>query len=419
MNRSRTTRTTRAHRLGLIAMLALGVGHLGGCADLRGAISVFEAENSVSFATIDLTPSEGEDALTARPSLPIGTEAIPIAAVTDYAPLSAPAAPAGGAAIAIVRAVFEEAGFFANFDYISAEAGVLGVREGRFNAVAPLNRTSEREVGFAYSQPIYEDLVLAFFRADRVFAADGVDDFTGKTICRPVDQRFSFLERLIASGNVNLIAPESMSACLRLLLAGQVDVAFALESVMLARVVEMGLQGRIARSRRIFDIVQLRVLFPDETSDDQRLKAQFDKGLADLRASGRYAAFVARSIAASGFTPIAVRLEDRTIIRSVAEDVWGDSMDERDIVASPLGASAAGSFATGLALGLAKQADASSSSAPPGSERASERSNGRSDRSNAGGNGRGNGGGNGNGNGGGNGNGNGGGNGGGKGGGRD
>jgi len=151
---------------------------------------------------------------------------------------------------------------------------------------------------FHYSEPLMDLPVMLFKRADAdlVYADDA--DLAGRTLCRPVGFFTHDLDRAdrrwLSEGVIDLLRPATSEACFEALMAGEVDAVSVNVFLGAAKVVSMGLRGKVVPidtplSRETLHVV-ISKTHPRGTTHLYRVNA----GLAALRESGQYTEIVAR-----------------------------------------------------------------------------------------------------------------------------
>ena len=154
--------------------------------------------------------------------------------------------------------------------------------------------------GFHYSAPLMDLPVMLFKRADAALSWDGQGDLAGARLCRPKGFFTHDLDRAdrrwLSEGTVSLMRPATAETCFEALMAGEVDAVTVDVFLGAAKIVSMGLRGRVVPidtplSRETLHVV-ISKTHPRGTAHLYRVNA----GLEALRASGRHTEIVARHL---------------------------------------------------------------------------------------------------------------------------
>lgn len=158
-----------------------------------------------------------------------------------------------------------------------------------------------RCASFHFSDPLLDLPIMLFRRAEGDFFYESDADIIGKRLCRPKGRFTHDLDRSgrrwLAQGQIELMQPGTPEECFAALMAGQVDAVSLDVFEGAAKIVAMGLRGRVEPvdqplSREAFHVVISKTHWRG-TTHLYRLNA----GLARLRESGRYNEIVQRHLA--------------------------------------------------------------------------------------------------------------------------
>lgn len=151
---------------------------------------------------------------------------------------------------------------------------------------------------FHYSEPLMDLPMILFKRSHGDFVYESDTDLAGRRLCRPEGFLTHDLDRAdrrwLSEGVIELVRPPTAEACFEALMAGEVDAVTVNVFLGAAKVVSMGLRGRVVPidtplSRETLHVV-ISKTHPRGTTHLYRVNA----GLAALRESGQYNEIVTR-----------------------------------------------------------------------------------------------------------------------------
>lgn len=235
-------------------------------------------------------------------SVSAAAEPLRLVSGPDYVPYADPQLPSGGLTTALVLAALAA-------EDIPAEApqfepwkrGYQDVLAGQFDATFPYLRSPQREADMLYSDPIYDILSVALFRAGSGHDYAGPASLKGLSLCLPIGYGAAPpIAALIAAGAVHVEQPTTPDLCLMELAEGRVDVFISAADLIEQRVVALfGASSPFARARMSVDRQSLHLIAPRTNPDAADLIRRFNAGLAALHKSGRYDEIVRQQLEAS------------------------------------------------------------------------------------------------------------------------
>ncbi|MEM1345734.1 MAG: transporter substrate-binding domain-containing protein, partial [Pseudomonadota bacterium] len=172
----------------------------------------------------------------------------------------------------------------------------------RPNCDAPERLSAEmrrRCSDFVWSQPLHEVVVGVFVRAgDPLTRVSEYAALSGRSLCRPEGfQTLDLFQKGVVPASVRRVEAVDAKACMRQLVAGQVD-AVALDIVKAEGVLgELGLFNAVAEAPALADIITLHAIAPRSNPFGRTYVTLLDRGLRDLRDSGAWFDIVARHLA--------------------------------------------------------------------------------------------------------------------------
>lgn len=203
-----------------------------------------------------------------------------------YPPFTDQTLPDGGLATAIVREVFERAGFDVQIDWLPWREGYERSLTGEYAGAFPYVRTHERLRANLFSDPIVDARVLIVSSADRPIAFTSIIDLHDRTQCLPTGfANYEEFADALADGAILTVSPPSATACLSLIARGRADFMALLEETIPPTIEASGLDaGRffvaaqeLRRNPHYFIVSRGR-------PDARRIMAIFNQGLKALRA---------------------------------------------------------------------------------------------------------------------------------------
>lgn len=213
----------------------------------------------------------------------------------DYPPYAGPDLPHGGMASELVLAAFEAAGRPVEpIEFLPWKRGYQAVLDGEFDVTFPHVDTPSRRRTMLFSTPLYDVEIWPIFRADRMHSYTGPDSLMGLTLCQPVGYAPpTALQQMVDTGMLRLVQPATISLCARQLLAGRVDLL--INSLPLFNTIvrpEWHDGPALVVGDHPVDDNPLYLLAALGNPGAPQIMADFARGLAMLRANGRYQAIV-------------------------------------------------------------------------------------------------------------------------------
>ncbi len=152
---------------------------------------------------------------------------------------------------------------------------------------------------FYFSEPLFDMLIVLFKRSDdtRVLAND--EDLHGMRLCRPAGYfTFDLTDRgLVPGDTIQLDRPQAVADCFNKLVDGEIDFVALNEFTGQSAIKELDYGDLVTASEQLTDTIGLRLIIHREHPRAVALLRQFDKGLSELRKSGRYDEIVGRHLA--------------------------------------------------------------------------------------------------------------------------
>ncbi len=231
--------------------------------------------------------------------VPAAAQPLRLATGNDYAPFADAREQEGGVAIALVREAFANVGREVLLTYTTWARALEETRLGRFDATAPFVPSPERQAVFHYSSvllPIDSFVMTSSGRdPDQPLAALIGESSRLPRSCLPLGWNQPVLRPLLEQGRVERVEAQQAGSCLKMLLAGRADYFIVNKPVAWHLIRNERLIAQQFRfSQRPVANNSLHLIIPLDRPDSIALMADFERGLAMLRASGRAQILLAR-----------------------------------------------------------------------------------------------------------------------------
>ncbi len=219
----------------------------------------------------------------------------------EWAPMLGAALPHCGVVAQLIEEIFAAAGLAVDFEFRPWQRAFAQVRNGQSHASALWGRTPEREAVCDFSETLFSDELVLFFRKDKPLTWDGKTDnlaaLRGLTIGLPLGSaKAEPLAQAEQRGELRFQASGDELSNLHKLLVGRFD------AVDLSRTVGNHLlQQRFSSAERELishtpNYLQwhYRLMFSRKPAEHTRYLALFDQGLKRFKANGRYQELMAQ-----------------------------------------------------------------------------------------------------------------------------
>jgi polar amino acid transport system substrate-binding protein len=217
----------------------------------------------------------------------------------------------------IIREAFASEDIRVEFSFFPWSRALALVKSREYQASAVWSCTTERKREFLYSAPILPYQYVFYHRQEMPFDWDALSELRGMTI--GLTQDYSYGETLsgaIDSGLISADVTTSDIANFRKLLLGRIDL-FPMDPVVGEAMIANHL-GPEARAQLDFHPRPLRsalyhLPFSRDDPEAGRLKRAFNRGLANLRESGRYQEIIENALEAHSSSAAAAILQEKLV----------------------------------------------------------------------------------------------------------
>jgi polar amino acid transport system substrate-binding protein len=219
-------------------------------------------------------------------------------AIGEWPPFISASQPGNGVIIQLIDEAFASQGIKVEYGFFPWKRAYEEVRRGRWHASAVWGKTAERERECWFSDVVYRDEVVLFYNKARPLQWDGSleqagHSLRGTRIGLPLGSAKSAVlaeaERL---GWVSYEIGGDELVNLRKLAAGRIDAVDIVKgsgTYLMNRRLSPQERDRLASTKPL-QHWEYHLIFSRQLEENRRYLQLFDRGLAQLRRSGRYAA---------------------------------------------------------------------------------------------------------------------------------
>ncbi|MCK6441338.1 substrate-binding periplasmic protein [Elstera cyanobacteriorum] len=218
----------------------------------------------------------------------------------DYPPFSSTAEAGGGAAVALVKAVFAELKQPIALEIEPWMRGQERLQSQQIDGTFPYVPNPERLALYRYSRPLATIRIRLFTRKGVPLADLPLGAVSGQTLCiaRGTSPAVPSA-RLLLSGQATLVSGSDVATCFKLLLAKRVDLVQTHEHLAkrAMRQLEQPVDAVVpvgGDDPRAFEETGLHFIVSRHAPQGEALIAAFDRGLAALRENGQFAEILSR-----------------------------------------------------------------------------------------------------------------------------
>lgn len=206
----------------------------------------------------------------------------------DWPPYTAQQAADGGVVARIVSAAFALEGITVTYRFASWTRAIHDAREGAVDGSIIWRHDAERASSFLYSDPVFEGRTVLFHLESTPFDWTGIEDLYKISVGGTVGYRYQFEPNPII--HIDRAATDEIG--FRKLLGGRFPVFIsdvAAGRAVLREHFSAAEAQRVTSHARPVQITAYFLILPRKLAASGALMASFNRGLARLRASGRYA----------------------------------------------------------------------------------------------------------------------------------
>ena len=209
-------------------------------------------------------------------------------ATLDFPPYVSNRLPNKGWAWEVTRTVLHQQGYEPKLLIMPWVRALKFAEEGEVDALFLANKTAEREEWAVFSDPIGEEVSVAFKLRDRQFGIDTVTDLVPYTV---VALRGSNAFDVLRRGGVEAVPVSEMLNGFQMVLQGRADMfvtdRFA-GRIFLRQHFTDDVVDRINIEQHLIDVNRLHLAISKKVPDHMDILAAFNNGLAQARKNGLY-----------------------------------------------------------------------------------------------------------------------------------
>lgn len=155
---------------------------------------------------------------------------------------------------------------------------------------------------FFFSDPIFESLELLWVSRDSPIKFESDDEVLNQTFCRPRGLSIHFLDleaerRWLSEKKIQLLQPQSVDECFRMLNAGEVSGIFLSELTGRAAVARLGLDAKVIGLPRPVSIGTLHAIIVKTHPTSRTMLYYVNSALAKIKDDGKFDEIVERHMA--------------------------------------------------------------------------------------------------------------------------
>lgn len=150
-----------------------------------------------------------------------------------------------------------------------------------------------------WSDPLFEQIIGYYMRADDANKPAEHSGLFGRTVCRPLGLgTFMMDERDLVEPNIRLVRPNSPTDCFELLSIGEVDVVVIATMVADDAIANLVDASVVEEQPQLSTIATLHAVTSVDNPDKERQLAILNEGVANLRNNGKWFEIVQRHLVA-------------------------------------------------------------------------------------------------------------------------
>lgn len=216
-------------------------------------------------------------------------ETLKLAALSDYAPYSGDNLPGYGFSNDLTVQVMKHMGYTVEVTVMPWSRALDLVKSGQYDILPTVWYNKDRESFLKYSEPLSVNRLVFVHRSDQPFDFHSLDDLKGKTVGTVFG--YAYDPSFLSSPLFKREEVKDIVLNLKKVAAGRIDLTLDDELVLkyLIQTEAPELASKLALTKGALTENKLYVAFSRKRPDADKLAADFNKGLADLKADGTYA----------------------------------------------------------------------------------------------------------------------------------
>jgi polar amino acid transport system substrate-binding protein len=157
---------------------------------------------------------------------------------------------------------------------------------------------------FVFSEPLYRVELAWYVRTGDTLAEAGDHQaLRDRRLCRPATYfTFDMLQEGLTASTATLVFPSTAEECLVLLEAGVVDAVSLARAAAEPEIARLGLEGKVSEIEALASAQTLHAIAHESNVEARAFLSALDRGLAEIRESGRWFELVARHLGPLGLS---------------------------------------------------------------------------------------------------------------------
>ena len=225
-----------------------------------------------------------------------GTPKLSMVTGNDYTPFTDKDLPQGGMFTELVRTAMTRAGYDPETEFLPWDYAMRATRKGTFKASFPWYDTPDRRAALWYSRPVYEVLIVVYYKSGAPLVFEGIDDLDGLNLCRPSGYFDDDIRAKVEAGQIVRTTPDTPADCFRMLVEGDVDVVSLSAMVGNGELAKVGLGDRVEVADTPLAIRPLHIVYPKFDPRSRGTMGKVDLALKAMDEDGTTAAIIEKHL---------------------------------------------------------------------------------------------------------------------------
>lgn len=149
----------------------------------------------------------------------------------------------------------------------------------------------------AWSDPLFEQIIAYYMRADDANKPAAHQGLFGRTLCRPAGYSvFMMEEKDLVEPNIKFVSPSGPSGCFEMLMSGEADAVVLGSMAADDAIGRMGIADQVEEQPQLATIATLHAVTSINNPNKEEQIALFNSGVQKLRESGKWFEIVQRHL---------------------------------------------------------------------------------------------------------------------------
>ncbi|MFC3151662.1 substrate-binding periplasmic protein [Litoribrevibacter euphylliae] len=194
----------------------------------------------------------------------------------------------------IVSEAFKEEGITVKYVFLPWKRGYEDAKEGKYEGTLIWGYNEDRAQHFHYSEPVAELGTSLFYQTSNSFDWSKPEDLAKYKIGGVIGYAYG-IEELEKQGVVKVDRIGKDVNNYKKLVAGRLDIVLEDTEVGHETIAKLGMTDKITAHPKTLKSRKYSVIFSKKTANGQQLMEAFNRGLAKIKADGRYQQFLEAS----------------------------------------------------------------------------------------------------------------------------